>query len=77
MGFTYSITLQRLAFSLIVFSFSFYYSAIWMRYSNKKKKTKPKIPEPIPLQSLKDPVALFTRAESALNVSVLAKVQLG
>lgn len=52
------------------FFFSFYYSAFWMRYSNKIKKKKN--PKPIPLQSLKDPMALSIRVESVLNISVLA-----
>jgi len=41
-----------------------------MRYSNKIKKKKN--PKPIPLQSLKDPMALSIRVESVLNISVLA-----
>lgn len=53
-------------------SFFFSHFIILLFEWDTQIKLKKKNPKPIPLQSLKDPMALSIRVESVLNISVLA-----
>lgn len=63
-------------FTKINFFFdSFFFShfiILLFEWDTQIKLKKKKNPKPIPLQSLKDPMALSIRVESVLNISVLA-----